>query len=155
MLRDELLRSKNDEIAYVINFAVFSTFFSIDCNAFHLATFILADGRINSRHCLLSRKHKLTELYFATVGFAGATDGGGGGGGGAPADSRYRQKEQAFLDANDLSKYALDLFIILCMANSSAEIASLMNLLFLPYPTMLSSYHVLRPRRLLPQHLLN
>lgn len=100
MLRDELLRSKNDEIAYVINFAVFHAFFSIDCDAFHLATFILADGRINSRHCLLSRKRKLTELYFATVGFAGATDSGGG----APADSRYRQKEQAFLDANDLSK---------------------------------------------------
>ena len=101
MLRDELLRSKNDEIAYVINFAVFYTFCSIDCDAFHLATFIWADGRINSRHCLLSRKRKLTELYFATVGFAGATDGGGGG---ALADSRYRQKEQAFLDANDLSK---------------------------------------------------
>ncbi|KAJ5647139.1 hypothetical protein N7490_003511 [Penicillium lividum] len=59
MLRDELLRSKNDEIA----------------------------------NCLLSRKRKLTELYYATVGFEGAT-----------ADSLYHQKEQAFLDANDLSK---------------------------------------------------
>ncbi|KAJ5569848.1 uncharacterized protein N7459_009278 [Penicillium hispanicum] len=59
MLRDELLRSKNDEIA----------------------------------NRLLSRKRKLTELYYATVGFEGAT-----------ADSLYHQKEQAFLDANDLSK---------------------------------------------------
>ncbi|OQE27505.1 hypothetical protein PENSTE_c004G00267 [Penicillium steckii] len=59
MLRDELLRSKNDEIA----------------------------------NCLLSRKRKLTELYYATVGFEGAT-----------ADSLYNQKEQAFLDANDLAK---------------------------------------------------
>ncbi|KAL1858482.1 RNA polymerase II transcription elongation factor SpEAF [Paecilomyces lecythidis] len=63
MLRDELLRSKNDEIA----------------------------------RCLLSRKRKLSELYFATVGFTGAT-------GAAPADALYQQKEQAFLDANDLSK---------------------------------------------------
>ncbi|KAJ9378017.1 hypothetical protein DTO063F5_7904 [Paecilomyces variotii] len=63
MLRDELLRSKNDEIA----------------------------------RCLLSRKRKLSELYFATVGFTGAT-------GGAPADALYQQKEQTFLDANDLSK---------------------------------------------------
>ena len=54
----------------------------------------------------------------------------------------------------DISVY-IYLFTILCIANSSAEVASLMNLLFLPYPTMLSSYHVLRPRRLLPQHLLN
>ncbi|EPS28733.1 hypothetical protein PDE_03679 [Penicillium oxalicum 114-2] len=59
MLRDELLRSKNDEIA----------------------------------KCLLSRKRKLTELYYATVGFEGAT-----------ADSLYSQKEQAFLEANDLTK---------------------------------------------------
>ncbi|KAJ5113328.1 hypothetical protein N7456_001862 [Penicillium angulare] len=59
MLRDELLRSKNDEIA----------------------------------NCLLSRKRKLTELYYATVGFEGAT-----------ADSLYSQKEKAFLDANDLSR---------------------------------------------------
>ncbi|OOQ83260.1 Chromatin modification-related protein eaf1 [Penicillium brasilianum] len=59
MLRDELLRSKNDEIA----------------------------------NCLLSRKRKLTELYYATVGFEGAT-----------TDSLYQQKEQAFLDANDLTK---------------------------------------------------
>ncbi|RAL05849.1 MYB and HSA domain protein [Aspergillus ibericus CBS 121593] len=63
MLRDELLRSKKDEIA----------------------------------RCLSSRKRKLSELYFATVGFAGATEN-------APADSLYHQKEQAFLDANDLSK---------------------------------------------------
>ncbi|KAJ5149851.1 hypothetical protein N7448_001429 [Penicillium atrosanguineum] len=59
MLRDELLRSKNDEIA----------------------------------NCLLSRKRKLTELYYATVGFEGAT-----------ADAHYLRKEQAFLEANDLSK---------------------------------------------------
>ncbi|GIC91167.1 MYB and HSA domain protein [Aspergillus udagawae] len=63
MLRDELLRSKNDEIA----------------------------------RCLLSRKRKLSELYFATVGFAGATEN-------APTNALYHQKEQTFLDANDLSK---------------------------------------------------
>lgn len=40
----------------------------------------------------------MSELYYATVGIAGATDA-------APVDSRYPQKEQAFLDANDLSKY--------------------------------------------------
>lgn len=51
-----------------------------------------------SRRCLLSRKRKLSELYFATVGIAGATEG-------TPTDSRYRQNEQAFLDANDLTKY--------------------------------------------------
>jgi chromatin modification-related protein VID21 len=39
----------------------------------------------------------LSELYFATVGFAGATEN-------PSADSLYHQKEQAFLDANDLSK---------------------------------------------------
>ncbi|KAF7717361.1 Chromatin modification-related eaf1-like protein [Penicillium ucsense] len=59
MLRDELLRSKNDEIA----------------------------------KCLLSRKRKLTELYYATVGFESAT-----------ADALYSQKEQAFLEANDLTR---------------------------------------------------
>ncbi|PCH02511.1 HAS subgroup [Penicillium occitanis (nom. inval.)] len=63
MLRDELLRSKNDEIA----------------------------------RCLQSRKRKLSELYFATVGYLGATDG-------AIADTLYEQKKQAFLDANDLTK---------------------------------------------------
>ncbi|KAH1435100.1 chromatin modification- protein VID21, partial [Aspergillus fumigatus] len=62
MLRDELLRSKNDEIA----------------------------------RCLLSRKRKLSELYFATVGFAGATEN-------APTNALYHQKEQTFLDANDLT----------------------------------------------------
>lgn len=46
------------------------------------------------RNCLLSRKRKLTELYYATVGFEAAT-----------ADPLYQQKEQAFLDANDLAKY--------------------------------------------------
>ncbi|EED15261.1 MYB and HSA domain protein [Talaromyces stipitatus ATCC 10500] len=63
MLRDELLRSKNDEIA----------------------------------RCLQSRKRKLSELYFATVGCLGAIDG-------AITDTLYEQKKQAFLDANDLSK---------------------------------------------------
>ncbi|KAL4763322.1 MYB and HSA domain protein [Aspergillus foveolatus] len=62
MLREELLRSKQDEIA----------------------------------RCLLSRKRKLSELYFATVGYAGATE--------TFADSAYREKEQAFLDANDITK---------------------------------------------------
>ncbi|KAJ5327807.1 hypothetical protein N7452_008197 [Penicillium brevicompactum] len=58
MLRDELLRSKNDEIAT----------------------------------CLSRRKRKLSALYLATVGF------------GATEDPQYPQHEQAFLDANDLSK---------------------------------------------------
>ncbi|KAJ5542496.1 hypothetical protein N7535_004918 [Penicillium sp. DV-2018c] len=58
MLRDELLRSKNDEIA----------------------------------NCLSRRKRKLSALYLATVGF------------GATEDAHYHQKEQAFLDANDLTK---------------------------------------------------
>ncbi|KAK2753584.1 chromatin modification- protein VID21 [Arachnomyces sp. PD_36] len=63
MLRDELLQSKNDEIA----------------------------------RCLLSRKRKLSELYFATVGFAcGATE--------HSQTAFYQQKEKAFLDANDLTK---------------------------------------------------
>ncbi|KAL5003886.1 chromatin modification-related protein eaf1 [Aspergillus recurvatus] len=62
MLREELLRSKQDEIA----------------------------------RCLLSRKRKLSELYFATVGYAGATE--------TFADSAYQEKEQAFLDANDITK---------------------------------------------------
>ncbi|KAL2835734.1 hypothetical protein BJY01DRAFT_68000 [Aspergillus pseudoustus] len=63
MLREELLRSKQDEIA----------------------------------RCLLSRKRKLSELYFATVGYAGATEN-------PFADSVYQEKEQAFLDANDITK---------------------------------------------------
>ncbi|CRG87988.1 Chromatin modification-related protein eaf1 [Talaromyces islandicus] len=63
MLRDELLRSKNDEIT----------------------------------QCLQSRKRKLSELYFATVGYSGAAEG-------ATADSLYQQKEHQFLEANDLSK---------------------------------------------------
>ncbi|KAH8693626.1 hypothetical protein BGW36DRAFT_383384 [Talaromyces proteolyticus] len=62
MLRDELLRSKNDEIT----------------------------------RCLLSRKRKLSELYFATVG-TGAAEG-------ATADTLYERQRQEFLDANDLSK---------------------------------------------------
>lgn len=55
---------------------------------------------LNFRRCLSSRKRKLSELYFATVGFAGATDN-------TPEGERYRQKEAAFLDANDITKYAL------------------------------------------------
>ena len=44
------------------------------------------------RNCLSRRKRKLSALYLATVGF------------GATEDAHYHQKEQAFLDANDLSK---------------------------------------------------
>ncbi|KAE8551678.1 hypothetical protein EYB25_005568 [Talaromyces marneffei] len=47
--------------------------------------------------CLQSRKRKLSELYFATVGYLGANDG-------ALANTLYEQKKQAFLDANDLTK---------------------------------------------------
>jgi hypothetical protein len=53
---------------------------------------------MNYRRCLVSRKRKLSELYFATVGFAGATEG-------FLSDPIYLQKEAAFLDANDLIKY--------------------------------------------------
>ena len=56
------------------------------------------------RRCLQSRKRKLSELYFATVGYLGATDG-------AIGDTLYEQKKHAFLDANDLTKY-VDYFII-------------------------------------------
>ena len=45
------------------------------------------------RNCLSRRKRKLSALYLATVGF------------GATEDPHYPQQEQAFLDANDLSKY--------------------------------------------------
>jgi chromatin modification-related protein VID21 len=49
---------------------------------------------------LLSRKRKLSELYFATVGFGcGATERSQG--------ALYQQKEKAFLDANDITKYVL------------------------------------------------
>ncbi|CAL5873791.1 uncharacterized protein PFLUO_LOCUS8073 [Penicillium psychrofluorescens] len=48
-------------------------------------------------HAVVARRQaKLTELFYATVG-VGATEG-------ATGDSHYQQKEQAFLDANDLSK---------------------------------------------------
>lgn len=47
-----------------------------------------------------SRKRKLSELYFATVGIPGATEG-------ATAGALYQQKEHQFLEANDLSKYVL------------------------------------------------
>jgi chromatin modification-related protein VID21 len=61
--------------------------------------FALSFGRLLCvfRRCLLSRKRKLSELYFATVGYAGATEN-------PFADSVYREKEQAFLDANDITK---------------------------------------------------
>lgn len=53
------------------------------------------------RRCLLSRKRKLSELYFATVGSPNSSDAA------APQNDLYRQNETAFLDANDLTKYAL------------------------------------------------
>ncbi|KAK2748295.1 chromatin modification- protein VID21 [Myotisia sp. PD_48] len=63
MLRDELLRTKNDEIA----------------------------------RCLLSRKRKLSELYFATVGFSRIA-------GHYLQSDFHPPTEAAFLDANDLTK---------------------------------------------------
>lgn len=51
----------------------------------------------------------MSELYFATVGFAGATDGG------APTDSRYQHREQAFLDANDVTKYVFSCYYLLSL----------------------------------------
>ncbi|KKZ65003.1 hypothetical protein EMCG_09083 [[Emmonsia] crescens] len=63
---------------------------------------MLRDELLQSKHdeiarCLSSRKRKLSELYFATVGFSGATDG-------SPQHIQYRQREQEFLDANDITK---------------------------------------------------
>ncbi|EEQ88619.2 hypothetical protein RJZ56_000359 [Blastomyces dermatitidis] len=63
---------------------------------------MLRDELLQSKHdeiarCVSSRKRKLSELYFATVGFPGATDG-------SPQHLQYQQREQEFLDANDITK---------------------------------------------------
>ncbi|ODH34004.1 hypothetical protein ACO22_03227 [Paracoccidioides brasiliensis] len=63
---------------------------------------MLREELLQSKHdeiarCLLSRKRKLSELYFATVGFPDATDG-------SLQHLQYRQNEQEFLDANDITK---------------------------------------------------
>ncbi|KAK2829891.1 hypothetical protein FQN49_007158, partial [Arthroderma sp. PD_2] len=65
---------------------------------------MLRDGLLSSRHdeiarCLSSRKRKLSELYYATV-FPHHPKG-------TNSDPLSRQKEAAFLDANDLTKYVL------------------------------------------------
>lgn len=94
MLREELLRAKNDEIAYVLIIPI---------------DLILSYGPYEKeksliiffRRCLLSRKRKLSELYFATVGFPGATES-------SPQGELYRRNEAAFLDANDLAKSVPD-----------------------------------------------
>lgn len=85
MLRDELLRSKNDEIAYVLIFIATEIRLRCPKNDEFVANLVV-------RNCLSRRKRKLSALYLATVGF------------GATEDAHYHQKEQAFLDANDLSK---------------------------------------------------
>ena len=101
----------------------------------------------------------MSELYYATVGVAtGATDG------------PYHQKEQAFLDANDLSRYVpslhfsqdppLGLFYFnlipypvscsrrcrVSASNRPLEVVTSMNLLYHHFPTMLPSYPYLRPK---------
>ena len=48
----------------------------------------------------------MSELYYATVGVATATET-------AVSPSAYHQKEQAFLDANDLSKYVFSYVYLL------------------------------------------
>ena len=55
----------------------------------------------NYRNVVLSRKRKLSELYFATVSLGGIDSPGC-----APGDELYSQQEAAFLDANDITKYA-------------------------------------------------
>jgi len=45
----------------------------------------------------LSRKRKLSELYFATVSLVDPEA--------APKEPSYLEEEQAFLNANDLAKY--------------------------------------------------
>lgn len=95
MLRDELLRSKNDEIAYVKIFSDRFILFSVRLRVDLSLT-------VNFRRCLSSRKRKLSELYFATVGCATES---------ATGDPIYQQKEQAFLDANDLTKYVLTMIV--------------------------------------------
>jgi hypothetical protein len=50
---------------------------------------------LNFRRCLLSRKRKLSELYYATLGATGNS----------PEADLYRQKEAEFLKANDITEY--------------------------------------------------
>ncbi|KAF3893818.1 MYB and HSA domain-containing protein [Trichophyton interdigitale] len=64
---------------------------------------MLSDRPLASRHdeiarCLWSRKRKLSELYYATATFPHPSDTSG------HREPLARQKEAAFLDANDLSK---------------------------------------------------
>ncbi|EFR01681.1 MYB and HSA domain-containing protein [Nannizzia gypsea CBS 118893] len=64
---------------------------------------MLSDGLLRSRHdeiarCLSSRKRKLSELYYATATFPHPSNAGG------HREPLARQKEAAFLEANDLSK---------------------------------------------------
>lgn len=51
-----------------------------------------------------SRKRKLSELYYATATFPHPSDAGG------HREPLALQKEAAFLDANDISKYVFDPF---------------------------------------------
>ncbi|KAF3481648.1 MYB and HSA domain-containing protein [Arthroderma uncinatum] len=64
---------------------------------------MLRDGLLRSRHdeiarCLSSRKRKLSELYYATAAFPHPSEGS------PQSDPEARQREAAFLDANDLTK---------------------------------------------------
>ena len=52
------------------------------------------------RRLLLSRKRKLSQLYYATVSVGDLETTAG--------NPHYQEKESLFLDANDIQKYAHD-----------------------------------------------
>ena len=52
---------------------------------------------MNFRRLLLSRKRKLSELYYATVSCGDLET--------AVHNPQYQEKERLFLDANDIQKY--------------------------------------------------
>lgn len=53
---------------------------------------------MNFRRLLLSRKRKLSELYYATVSWGDLET--------TVHNPQYQEKERLFLDANDIQKYA-------------------------------------------------
>jgi chromatin modification-related protein VID21 len=55
------------------------------------------------RRLLLSRKRKLSELYYATVSLGDLDT--------TTKNLQYQEKERLFLDANDIQKYAYDYFL--------------------------------------------
>jgi chromatin modification-related protein VID21 len=55
------------------------------------------------RRLLLSRKRKLSELYYATVSLGDLDT--------TTKNLQYQEKERLFLDTNDIQKYAYDYFL--------------------------------------------